>query len=113
VVAPILSEVDHARVSAAVSAAEAHSAGEIVTIVTDRSDGYSDIALAWAAFAAATALLLLSLFPSLFLAKIDALTGNWGTEWTPASCSGWRSRWSRPSSSACCSSSSGSRSSSG
>jgi putative membrane protein len=83
VVAPILSEVDHARVSAAVSAAEAHSAGEIVTIVTDRSDGYSDIALAWAAFAAATALLLLSLFPSLFLAKIDALTGNWGTEWTP------------------------------
>ena len=44
----MLSEADHDRVSVAVSAAEAHSAGEIVTIVTDRSDGYWDVALAWA-----------------------------------------------------------------
>jgi len=78
-----LSESDHDRVSAAVSAAEARSAGEIVTIVTERSDGYWDIALAWAAFAAATALLVLSLLPEFYLGKIDRLTGAWANEWTP------------------------------
>ena len=80
----MLSDADHDRVSAAVSAAEAHSAGEIVTIVTDRSDGYWDVALAWAALAAATALLVFSLFPEFCLAKIDWLTGSWQSEWTPA-----------------------------
>ena len=79
----MLSDSDHARVSAAVSAAEAHSAGEIVTIVTDRSDGYWDVALAWAALAAATALLVLSLFPEFYLGRIDWLTGVWASEWTP------------------------------
>ena len=78
-----LSEADHARVSAAVSAAEAHSAGEIVTIVTDRSDGYWDVALAWAALAAATALLVLSLAPAFYLGLIDRVTGAWANEWTP------------------------------
>ena len=79
----MLSDTDHARVSAAVSAAEAHSAGEIVTIVTDRSDGYWDVALAWAALAAATALLVLSLAPAFYLGLIDRLTGAWANEWTP------------------------------
>lgn len=79
-----LSEADHERVSAAVSAAEARSAGEIVTIVTERSDGYWDVALAWAALASATALLVFSLFPAFYLAKIDRLTGAWANEWTPS-----------------------------
>ena len=79
----ILSDADHDRVSAAVSAAEAHSAGEIVTIVTDRSDGYWDVALAWAALASATAILMLSLIPSVALGLIDRLTGAWANEWTP------------------------------
>ena len=78
-----LSEADHDRVSAAVSAAEARSAGEIVTIVTERSDGYWDVALAWAALIAATALLALSLFPDFYLGLIDRLTGAWANEWTP------------------------------
>jgi putative membrane protein len=78
-----LSEADHDRVSAAVSAAEGHSAGEIVTILTDRSDGYWDVALAWAAVIAATALLALSLAPAFYLGLIDRLTGAWGNEWTP------------------------------
>jgi putative membrane protein len=43
-----LSEQDHARVSAAVTAAEAHTAGEIVTVVAGRSDAYDDVALHWA-----------------------------------------------------------------
>jgi putative membrane protein len=78
----LLSEADHARVSAAVAAAEAHSAGEIVTILTDRSDGYADIALAWAALAAFTALTVLSLFPDFYLGLYDRAFGSWGSEWT-------------------------------
>ena len=81
--ATMLTEADHDRVSAAVSTAEAHSAGEIVTIVTDRSDGYWDVALAWAAVIAATAILALSLAPALYLGLIDRLTGAWASEWTP------------------------------
>ena len=77
-----LSESDHQRVSVAVAAAESRTAGEIVTVVADRSDGYSDIALAWAAVIAFTALSVFALFPEFFLAKIDWLLGGWGTDWS-------------------------------
>lgn len=79
----MLSEADHNRISAAVSAAEGGTAGEIVTIVTDRSDGYWDVALAWSALIAATALLALSLAPAFYLGLIDRLSGAWANEWTP------------------------------
>jgi putative membrane protein len=79
----ILSEADHARISAAVAAAEAHTAGEIVTVVARRSDGYTDVALAWAAFASLTVLMILSLFPDFFLGLVDMLLGHWAHEWTP------------------------------
>ena len=79
----MLSDADHARVSAAVAAAEAHSAGEIVTILTDRSDGYTDVALAWAAFAAFTALTFVSVAPDFTLGIYDRLFADWGHEWTP------------------------------
>lgn len=78
-----LSEADHDRVSAAVSAAEAHTSGEIVTIVARRSDGYADVALAWAAVVAFTALTVLSIFPDFYLALADDLLGHWAHEWTP------------------------------
>lgn len=78
-----LSEADHDRVSAAVSAAEAHTSGEIVTIVARRSDGYADIALGWAALVAFTALTVLSVFPDFYLALADDLLGHWQHEWTP------------------------------
>ena len=42
-----LDEAGRHKVSEAVAAAEAQSAGEIVTIIAERSDGYGDIALAW------------------------------------------------------------------
>lgn len=77
-----LSEDDHKRISAAVAAAEGTSAGEIVTIVTERSDGYTDVALAWAAFVALTALTVLSLFPDFYLGLYDRVLGDWGSEWT-------------------------------
>lgn len=81
--ATYLNEADHARVSAAVEAAEAHTAGEIVTVVADRSDGYSDIALAWSAIVAFTSLVVLAIFPDFYLGVADRLLGHWQHEWTP------------------------------
>ena len=77
-----LSAEDHRRVSEAVAAAESHTSGEIVTVVADRSDGYSDVALFWAVLAAFTALALFSVFPQYFLGKIEWLAGGWNHEWT-------------------------------
>jgi putative membrane protein len=71
------------RITQAVAAAEAHTAGEIVTVVARRSDGYTDVALAWAAFASLTALTIFSLFPDFFLGLVDLLLGHWAHEWTP------------------------------
>jgi putative membrane protein len=78
-----LSEADHARVTAAVAEAESHTAGEIVTVVADRSDGYSDIALAWSVIVAFTALIVLALFPDFYLWLVDRVLNNWAHEWTP------------------------------
>ncbi|MGX7952132.1 TPM domain-containing protein [Tsuneonella sp. HG249] len=78
-----LGEAQHTQVSSAVAAAEEETAGEIVTVLAERSDGYSDIQLAWAFLAAVTALAVLALFPEVFLAKVDALLGGWNHEWKP------------------------------
>lgn len=78
-----LSEAEHAQVSAAVAAAEAHSAGEIVTVLADRSDGYSDVRLAWCVLAATTALAVLALLPGFYLPLVDAVLGGWNHEWSP------------------------------
>lgn len=78
-----LSEADHLRVSAAVAAAEGHSAGEIVTIVAERSDDYGDVALAWAVLVSFLALTALALCPGFYLSLVDRLTGNWASDWTP------------------------------
>ncbi|HEY6661787.1 MAG TPA: TPM domain-containing protein [Sphingomicrobium sp.] len=43
-----LSDADHAKVSAAIAAAEATSDGEIVAVATPCSDPYHDVALHWA-----------------------------------------------------------------
>ena len=43
-----LSEADHAKVSAAIAAAEAKSDGEIIAIATDLSDSYHDVGLHYA-----------------------------------------------------------------
>lgn len=78
-----LSEADHARVSAAVAEAESRTAGEIVTVVADRSDGYSDIALAWSAIVAFAALIVLALLPDFYLGLADKVLDHWAHEWTP------------------------------
>jgi len=43
-----MSEADHAKVSAAITKAEATTAGEIVAVATPISDAYHDVALHWA-----------------------------------------------------------------
>ena len=78
-----LSEAEHTLVSDAVKAAELTTAGEIVPVVTDRSDGYSDVAFAWAAVAAFTAIAFLAIFPDFYLGLYDRVIGGWNNEWTP------------------------------
>ena len=78
-----LSEVDRGRIAAAVTSAEAHSAGEIVTILANQSDGYEDIALIWSALVALLALSALSLAPQFYLGWIDRILGGWDMQWQP------------------------------
>ena len=68
---------DHTVVTSAVSLAEKSTDGEIVTIVTGESDSYSDVAWAISGLVALTALLVISLFPEIYLHFIDWLAGGW------------------------------------
>ncbi|WP_442947037.1 TPM domain-containing protein, partial [Novosphingobium sp.] len=74
---------DRDRISAAVGEAELLSAGEIVTILAERSDGYTDVALAWSAAVALLALALLAIAPDFYLGIYDRILAGWGHEWTP------------------------------
>ena len=68
---------DHKIVTSAVSLAEKASDGEIVTIVTGESDHYGDVAWAISGLVALTGLLVVSLFPEIYLGIIDWLSGGW------------------------------------
>lgn len=72
-----LTPEDHARVTAAVTEAERSSDGEIVTIVTDQSDKYHDVALHWAALASLAAMALAALFPQIVIGALDLVLGAW------------------------------------
>jgi len=78
-----LSEADFELVGKAVAAAEGNTAGEIVTVVTDRSDGYTDVALVWAVAVAFTAIAVLTFFPDFYLGLVDRVLGKWNAQWTP------------------------------
>ena len=78
-----MSDADRDRVSAAVAAAEGHSAGEIVTILTDRSSTYRDVALVWCALVALLAVSALALAPDFYLGIADRLLGWWQHTWLP------------------------------
>lgn len=78
-----LSDSEHDRVSAAVAAAEEHTAGEIVTVLAERSDGYSDIQLGWAVLASTAALAFLALLPDFYLPLVDIVLGGWNHDWHP------------------------------
>lgn len=69
-------------VSAAVTEAESATSGEIVTVLAEASDGYTDVALLWAAGAAFTAMSVFAAFPRPFLDAWDATFGGWGHQWS-------------------------------
>ena len=70
---------DHARVSAAIAAAEAKSDGEIIAITTDQSDAYHDVGLHWAVLAMVAVLAFFAALPGQLTAWHDRLSG-WSSE---------------------------------
>ena len=76
----LLNQADHDRVSAAVQEAEAHTSGEIVTIVARRSDSYHDVGLSWAAAAVFLALALMAAFPAQLRTFLSSLLLDWDHE---------------------------------
>jgi putative membrane protein len=80
----MLTAGDRDRISAAVTAAETTTDGEIVTIIADRSDPYRDAALQWSVLIALLALAVLAAFPGFYLNLIDnVIGGGWHDGWTP------------------------------
>jgi putative membrane protein len=82
-----LTEDQHAIVSKAVEEAELSTSGEILTVLADRSDGYTDVALLWSVGLSFSMMSLFAAFPSPFLNVWDAivvegLMGGWGHEWS-------------------------------
>jgi putative membrane protein len=76
-----LTAEDHDLVTRAVTAAEEHTDGEIVTVVARQSDAYHDVALHWAVTAMVLVIALLAAFP----VTIDHLHGLFDPWGTPAS----------------------------
>ena len=72
-----LSEADHEKVSAAVTAAEASSSGEIVVVATPISDAYHDVALHWALVPLFAVLAWAAWRPSALAWWYDFLFGGW------------------------------------
>ncbi len=75
-----LSEADHAKVSAAIAAAERRSDGEIVAVATDLSDSYHDVALHWALLVLVATLAIFAAAPALLEYWFDLLAGGWRPE---------------------------------
>lgn len=69
-------------VTAAVAEAEANTSGEIVTVLADRSDGYTDVALLWAVAVSFTAMALVTAFPDFYTDMADRMLGRWSHVWT-------------------------------
>ena len=86
-----LSAADHDRVTAAVTAAERDTDGEIVTIVARRSDAYHDVALHWAVLAMLLVPALLACRPALAEPGRCARSIRWRRHREVAA--GRRSRW--------------------
>lgn len=75
-----LSTDDHAKVSAAIAAAEATSDGEIVAVATPLSDAYHDVALHWAVAVMIGTIALFAWQPGLLRFWFDLLLGGWRPE---------------------------------
>jgi putative membrane protein len=78
----LLSEADHALVTAAVTAAERSSDGEIVTVVAGRSDGYHDVAAHYAVLGMLIVPAKLALLPQGWIDWAAGLTLGWNAEFS-------------------------------
>jgi putative membrane protein len=78
-----ISEADHVLVTNAVSKMEENTDGEIVTIVTDQSDHYNDIAIGWATIASFFALSIIAAIPNFYMDLLGTLTGGWEHQYSP------------------------------
>ena len=78
-----LTAEDHATVTAAVTAAELTTAGEIVTVVARRSDRYNDVAAHAGVLAMLTVLALLSAFPGIAERLAALIHDPWAGPATP------------------------------
>ena len=76
----LLSQDDHDLVTAAVTAAERNSDGEIVTIVAPRSDAYHDVALHYAVLAMLVVPVKLALLPQGWIDRAAGLLLGWNPE---------------------------------
>jgi putative membrane protein len=74
------SEADHAKVSAAISAAEANSDGEIVAVATPLSDPYHDVGLHWALVPLFAVLAWAAWRPAALVCCYNFLLGGWTPE---------------------------------
>ena len=74
-----LSEDDHAKVSAAIAAAEAKSDGEIIAIAADQSDAYHDVGLHYAVLVLFLVLAFFAIWPDQLELWWTRLMG-WTTE---------------------------------
>ena len=77
-----LDDAGRRLISEATREAESATSGEIVTVLSDRSDGYTDVALLWAIGAAFTAMSVFAAFPRPFLDVWDWAFAGWGHQWS-------------------------------
>ena len=75
-----LSDGDHAKVSAAIAAAEAKSNGEVVAVATPISDPYHDVALHWSVAVLILVLAWAAWCPTCLTWWFDTLMGGWRAE---------------------------------
>ena len=72
-----LTEADHAKVSAAIAAAEKTTDGEIVAVTAQLSDSYHDVALHWAVIVMIGAMAFTAAFPDKLELAFELLFGGW------------------------------------
>jgi putative membrane protein len=75
-----LSDADREKISAAITAAEAKSNGEIVAVVTPISDPYHDVALHWALIPLFAVLAWAAWRPTALVWWFDFLFGGWSPD---------------------------------
>jgi putative membrane protein len=75
-----ISEADHARVSAAIAAAERATDGEIIAVTTELSDRYHDVALHWSVLVLIGVLAWAAACPSCLDWWLDLFLGSWRPE---------------------------------